>query len=99
MNIILQGPIHVNCCPRAKLAESSGDTHSGEQEGESQPFRGWKGKEFPACEPEKGHGQVGSISRHPAAGAGRRDDPEKKSTLPGSPAFMGMELPCGGREA
>jgi len=39
----------------AKLAESSGVTHSGEQEGESQPFRGWKGKKFPACEPEKGH--------------------------------------------
>ena len=34
----------VNRCPGAKLAGSSGVTHSGEQEGESQPFRGWKGK-------------------------------------------------------
>ena len=44
----------VNRCHGAKLAGSSGVTHSGEQEGESQPFRGWKGKEFPDCEPEKG---------------------------------------------
>ncbi len=33
----------VNHCPGEKLAGSSGVTHSGEQEGESQPFRGWKG--------------------------------------------------------
>jgi hypothetical protein len=37
----------VNRCPGAKLAGSSGVTHSGEQEGESQPFRGWKGKGIP----------------------------------------------------
>jgi hypothetical protein len=37
----------VNRCLGAKLAGSSGVTHSGEQEGESQPFRGWKGKGIP----------------------------------------------------
>ena len=37
----------VDRCPGAKLAGSSGVTHSGEQEGESQPFRGWKGEEIP----------------------------------------------------
>ena len=37
----------VNRYLRAKLAASSGATHSGEQEGENQPFRGWKGKGIP----------------------------------------------------
>ncbi len=33
----------------------SGVPIEGEQEGEGQPFRGWKGQVFPACEPRKGH--------------------------------------------
>ena len=33
--------------PGAKLAGSSGVTHSGEQEGGNQPFRGWRGKGIP----------------------------------------------------
>jgi len=37
----------------------SGAPIEGEQEGESQPFRGWKGQVFPACNPRKGH--FGSI--------------------------------------
>jgi len=39
-----QADMPVNPCPGAKLDGSSGGTHSGEQEGESQPFRGWKGE-------------------------------------------------------
>ena len=37
----------VNRCLGAKLAGSSGVTHSGEREGESQPVRGWKGQRIP----------------------------------------------------
>ncbi len=33
----------------------SGVPIESEQEGESQPFRGWKGEAFPACELRKGH--------------------------------------------
>ncbi len=33
----------------------SGVPIEGEQGGEGQPFRGWKGQVFPACEPRKGH--------------------------------------------
>ena len=33
---------------------SSGVPIEGEQEGEGQPFRGWKGQVFPTCEPRKG---------------------------------------------
>jgi hypothetical protein len=32
-----------------------GASIEGEQEGEGQPFRGWKGKAFTTCEPRKGH--------------------------------------------
>jgi len=44
----------VSRCLGAKLTESSGGTHSGEQEGEGQPFRGWKGKGIPHLRTWKG---------------------------------------------
>jgi len=68
----------VHHCPGAKLAESSGVTHSGKQEGESQPFRGWKGKGIHHLRTWKGS-RASRLDPPPGRRRGRKRTPEVES--------------------